>query len=142
MESKLGNYIVTKVNGTLTVKNVLPVVDAVPDQETVALDVVTFAGSFTDPSSPSHAVGWDFGDGSPAVIGTLTPTHTYPHHGVYTVTLTVTDSHLASASETLTVTVMSAFGCATDARDRLTPFVQESKRLEKVVEDLNASLDP
>ena len=57
-------------------------------------------------------------------------------------TLTVTDSHLASASDTLTVTVMSAFGCASDALERVTPFVKESQRLEKVVKDLTASLEP
>ncbi|MDA1277237.1 MAG: Ig-like domain-containing protein [Verrucomicrobia bacterium] len=142
LESKLGNYTVTQVNGTLTVKNVPPVVNAGPDQEKVALDEVTFTGSFTDPSSPSHVAGWDFGDGSPAVIGTLTPSHVYAHHGVYTVTLTVTDSHLDSASDTLTVSVISALGCATEARDGLVPFVQESKRLKKAVKDLTASLEP
>ncbi|MDA1276614.1 MAG: MBG domain-containing protein [Verrucomicrobia bacterium] len=142
LDNKLGNYTVTKNNGRLTVKNVPPVVNAGPDQEKVALDEVTFAGSFTDPSSPSHVMGWDFGDGSPAVIGTLTPTHTYAHHGTYTVTLTVLDSHDASASDTLTVTVVSAFGCATEARDGLQPFVKESKRIEKAVKDLTASLEP
>ena len=142
LQNKLGHYIVTRINGTLTVLNVPPVVDAGPDQEKVALDEVTFIGVFSDPSSPSHAIGWDFGDGSPAVTGTLTPTHTYAKHGTYTVTLIVTDSHQASASDTLTVTVISALGCATEARDGLQPFVNESQRLAKAVKDLTASLEP
>ena len=52
LQNKLGNYIVTRINGTLTVLNVPPVVDAGPDQEKVALDEVTFS-AFSDPSSPS-----------------------------------------------------------------------------------------
>jgi len=139
LQNKLGNYIVTTISGTLTVRNVPPVVDAGPDQEKVALDEVTFFGAFSDPSSPSHVMGWDFGDGSPAVIGTLTPTHTYAHHGTYTVTLTVTDSHLASASDTLTFKVMSAFGCASDALERVKPFVKELVRALELIEE---SLDP
>ena len=37
---------------------------------------VLFSGSFTDPgTADTHTIEWDFGDGSPVVTGTLTPTH-------------------------------------------------------------------
>jgi hypothetical protein len=140
-DGKLGNYIVTTNNGTLTVRNVPPVVNAGPDQLKVAGDVVTFTGSFTDPSSPSQTTGWNFGDGSPVVVGTLTPTHIFTNRGVYTVTLAVTDSHLAGASDTLIVTVISAFGSASNAAVRVRPFVNESERVDKMVKDLTNSLN-
>jgi PKD repeat protein len=119
-----------------------PVVNAGPDQEKIAGDEVTFAGSFADPSSPSHAVGWDFGDGSAPVIGTLTPKHVFTKSGVYTVKLIVTDNQLASGSDTLIVTVISSYGSISEALERLKPFVKESKRIEKIAKDLTASLEP
>ena len=142
LKTKLSNYTVTTNHGTLTVRNVPPVVNAGPDQEKVAGDEVTFAGSFVDPSSPSHVAGWDFGDGSAPVIGTLTPKHVFTKRGVYTVKLAVTDSHLASASDTLIVTVISSYGSVSDALKRLKLFVKESRRIEKIVKDLAASLEP
>lgn len=137
-----GNYGITFQDGTLTVSNVAPVVNAGLDQEKVAGDEVTFAGAFTDPSSPGHEALWGFDDGSPEVAGTLTPTHVFTRHGVYNVTLTVSDSHGAAASDSLVVTIISAYGCASNAWARLTPFIQESKRIEKAVKDLRDSLDP
>ncbi|MEW6303259.1 MAG: MBG domain-containing protein [Verrucomicrobiota bacterium] len=139
-DSKLGNYIVTRNNGTLTVNNVPPVVNAGPDQEKVAGDVVTFTGSFTDPSSPSHSVEWNFGDESANVTGTLTPTHIFDRHGSYTVTLTVTDSHGASTSDALTVTVISASGLAEEAVANLAQFAHESRKLADAIQTLNAAL--
>jgi PKD repeat protein len=53
----------------------------------------------------THTYKWDLGDGSAPVEGTLTPAHTYAEDGVYTVTLTVTDSDGLDISNTLTVTV-------------------------------------
>jgi PKD repeat protein len=89
----------------VTVNNVLPSVDAGPDQVVDEGDTVSFSGSFTDPGVNDPAtVTWDFGDGSPPVTGTLTPEHVYPDDGVYTVTLTVADDD-GEASDTLQVTV-------------------------------------
>jgi VCBS repeat-containing protein len=140
LNSKLGNYTVTKNNGTLTVNNVPPVVNAGPDQEKVALDEVTFAGSFADPSSPSHTIEWNFGDGSASVTGTLTPKHEYSKHGQYTVTLSVTDSHGATVSDTLLVTVISATGLAQDAAVNLAAFAGESKDIARAVASINQVL--
>jgi hypothetical protein len=140
LDGKLGNYTVTINNATLTVRNVAPVANAGPDQEKVARDEVTFAGSFTDPSSPSHTIEWDFGDESAKVTDTLTPTHTYEKHGQYTVTLSVTDNHGAIGSDTLVVTVISASGLAREAAVNLAAFASESKDLVKAVNSINRAL--
>ena len=78
-----------------------------PDQES-RIDEITFAGAADQSSRTTWWMG--FGDGSPAVIGTRPPTHVFTKHGVYTVRLTVTDSQ-PSASDTVTVTVISSYGC-------------------------------
>jgi len=91
---------------TVTVRNAAPTVNAGPDQTVDEGDTVSFSGSYTDPgTSDTHAIGWDFGDGSPVVTGTLTPTHVYADNGDYTVTLTVTDDDGGVGTDTLIVTV-------------------------------------
>ena len=48
---------------------------------------------------------WNWGDGSPATNGTNSaPSHTFPAHGTYTVTLTVTDNIGQTDSTSLSVT--------------------------------------
>ncbi len=91
---------------TVTVNNVAPGVDAGPGQVVNEGDTVSFAGSFTDPgTADTHTIEWDFGDGSPPAVGTLTPAHFYPVAGSYLVTLTVTDDDGGSGSDTAVVTV-------------------------------------
>lgn len=68
--------------------------------------VVSFDGS--DSSSPNGAIvkyAWDLGDGETA--SGVTVSHTYAEKGVYTVTLTVTDSAGKSASRSLTVEALN-----------------------------------
>jgi PKD repeat protein len=90
---------------TVTVNNVAPTVDVGADQIVNEGDLVSFSGSFTDlGSTDTHAIQWDFGDGSTS-SGSLTPTHVYADNGVYMVTLTVTDDDGGMGSDTLTVTV-------------------------------------
>ena len=90
----------------VTVENVAPIVDAGEDQIANEGDIVSFAGSFTDPgTADTHLIEWDFGDGTQISSGTLTPTHTYADNGTYVVNLTVTDDDGASTSDTLIVTV-------------------------------------
>lgn len=70
---------------------------------------VSFAGEFADINpNETHTVAWDFGDGQIAT-GTLTPPHTFVQEGVFTVTLTVTDSLEIAEQDTLLVTVSPAF---------------------------------
>ena len=92
---------------TVTVSNVAPTVEAGPNQSVNEGVSVSFTGSFSDPAgtADTYTVKWNFGDGSPEVIGTLTPSHTYADNGIYTVTLTVTDDDGGVGSDTLTVTV-------------------------------------
>jgi VCBS repeat-containing protein len=95
----------------VTVNNVAPVVEAGPDKTVDQGTAVSFSGSFTDPGADFHAIEWDFGDGSPHVTGTLTPTHTYAQKGIYTVTLTVIDDDGDSGSDILTVVVDEESAC-------------------------------
>ncbi len=82
--------------------------------------------SFTDPGTDTWAATVDYGDGSgahaAAVSGkTVSLSHVYAVPGTYTVTLTVSESALPSASDTKTATVtvtnvapvVNAFGGAT-----------------------------
>jgi len=85
--------------------NAEPLVDVGPDQVVNVGDTVAFVGTFTDPDPlDTHTVVWDFGDGDTA-DSTLTPNHVYAAAGVYTVTLTATDSRGGVGSDTLVVTV-------------------------------------
>ncbi len=91
--------------GTVTVNNAAPVVNAGLDQTVTAGDPVSFSGSFSDPGTgDTHEKEWDFGDEA-TTTNTLTPTHVYHNKGDYTVTLTVTDDDDGEGADTLTITV-------------------------------------
>ncbi len=82
-----------------------PVVDAGANVSTNMGDEVGFSGTVLDlDPGDSTSAAWDFGDGTTGG-DTLTPTHVYTWPGVYTVTLTATDSTDKTGSDTLTVTV-------------------------------------
>jgi parallel beta-helix repeat protein len=61
------------------------------------------AGSL-DPDGDALTYSWDFGDGSPAIVGAR-GLHAFAAAGVYTVTLTVSDGQL-TGQRSLTVTVL------------------------------------
>ena len=66
---------------------------------------VNFTGLAGD-SDGSFSLSWDFGDGSPPVTDSLSPSHTYTDPGTYEATLTVTDDRGAvtvSAPRVITV---------------------------------------
>lgn len=90
----------------VTVNNVDPVANAGDPKTSNEGETVVFTGSFEDPGTDdTHIITWDFGDGSPAVSGTLTPSHVYADDGEYTVMLTVTDDDLGTGTATVSVTV-------------------------------------
>ncbi len=78
----------------------------------VSSQSLAFSASFTDQDSAlvdPRSVSWNFGDGNSVTgsEGPLTVQHAYGASGNYTVTFTVTDSHGATSSSQLVVTVTS-----------------------------------
>jgi PKD repeat protein len=66
---------------------------------------LTFNGVMTDTGGfVPYLIEWDFGDGATAE-GSLTAVHAYADNGVYTVTLTVTNSENQTVGDSLVVTV-------------------------------------
>lgn len=102
---------------TVTVHNVAPTAsidDVVQPFDDFILpnDELEFYGSFTDPGSDDvHAIEWDFGDGT-IVTGTLTPTHSYADHGIYTVALTITDDDGGIGISSVEIEVKSPAGAS------------------------------
>lgn len=103
--SNWGGNSVPSVSILINTYNRPPIAEAGPDQSVNEGDTVTFSGSFIDADlDDTHTISWDFGDGS-TDSGTLTPTHVYANSGVYTVTLTITDSGGGVGTDTLDITV-------------------------------------
>lgn len=101
------NGAVSTAATTAAIANVAPIVNAGPDMEDVPIgSIINFNGSFTDPGwLDTHTIAWDFGDGTPTVTGTLTPSHAYTSGGDYTVTLTVIDDDGGIGTDTATINV-------------------------------------
>ena len=102
-------FTTTTLTGTTSTTSTLagslaPVANAGPDQFTQTLSTLTFNGSGSfDPGGTIVSYAWRFGDGGTA--SGIAVTHAYATAGVYTATLTVTDSRGASASDTAVVRV-------------------------------------
>ena len=98
---------------TVDVSNVAPEVDAGDDQSAFAGDTVQVSASFSDAGAgDTHTATIDWDDGTvesgtvDAGAGTITGSHEYATAGSFTVTVTVNDDDLGSASDTLTVEVL------------------------------------
>jgi Ca2+-binding RTX toxin-like protein len=91
----------------LTVDNVAPDVLVSGPSSGVRGQALAFSGSFTDVGTlDTHAVSWDFGDGTVIADLLIPPSHVYTTNGVYTVTLSVRDDDggLTSVNKTVTIT--------------------------------------
>jgi PKD repeat protein len=67
---------------------------------------VSFLGNGADPDGTIVAYHWDFGDGQSATSASTS--HTYSSEGTYTAVLTVTDDDGATASNAVSIHVLSA----------------------------------
>jgi hypothetical protein len=102
---------------TITVENVSLTVDAGPDQSADEGSVVDLAAAFNDNDTlDTHTATIDWGDGSPpeaglvseapgGTDGTVSGSHAYGDDGLFAVTVTVTNDHGASGSDSFDVTV-------------------------------------
>lgn len=85
-----------------------------PATNTTVLDGanVSFTGTATTINTAITGHSWNFGDGSPVVTGTATPSHTFNNAGavpvVYTVTYTATDNTAATGQASRLITVQPA----------------------------------
>ncbi len=99
----------------VVVNNAAPRVQTGPDQTAREGESISFSGSFSDPGEHDrHTLLWDFGDETPPVDGTLTPTHTYGDNGTYIVTLRVTDNEGETGMDMLSVNVHNVAPVLTD----------------------------
>jgi len=93
----------------VTVNNVAPLLDEVPDQTVQWGDTMTFSGSFTDPGDDSWTAEIDWGDGSQEEgtlsSKTITATHVYSIPGEYICILTVLDDDGGVGSGDMQITV-------------------------------------
>lgn len=121
------------------------------------LTVLLDASTSTDPDDDIVSYLWDFGDGTVEETLTPTTTHTYAQEGTFTITLTVTDSLLATDSTSRTVTLLrpldepigvrffeadatarSSIACAASQSD----FKGREARNERVFDGPEPSTDP
>jgi hypothetical protein len=125
-------------NFTITPANGAPIASAGADQTLVLGEQVTLDGSgSTDPDGMGDIVSysWNLGDGessSGAIVN-----HTYLNSGVYTATLTVTDTKGAVNSDTVAVTVLTP----TQAIQNIIQLVQTYNLQQGIANNLDAKLD-
>jgi PKD repeat protein len=91
--------------GYVEILNTPPVANAGVDQNAFTNATVSFDGSLSSDREGAINYLWNFGDG--ATSTGRTPTHTFTVVGVYTVTLTVTDTEGLTATDSLFVTVQN-----------------------------------
>jgi len=109
-----GAWTATSQTVTVTAPNQPPVVNAGPDQTVLTGLLFTLNASFTDPNNDgpfTYRIDWGDGSsttGSMASPGTISKGHTYitilPRY--FTIRVTVTDGHGASASDTKVIHVV------------------------------------
>lgn len=86
--------------------NSAPIVDAGEDIFVSPNEDAAFHGSFTDPdTNDTHTIKWGMGNGD-MFFDDLMPPYSYLTYGIYTATLTVTDSFNAVGSDQRTIYVL------------------------------------
>lgn len=119
----------------LTVSNDPPAANAGPDQTVLTLESVALDGSASyDPEAGALSYAWSLGGvpiatGPAPVVGPL-------EAGIHTITLTVTDERLDSATDQVVVTVLNRAPAASAGPDRRVTYI------ETVTLDGSASSDP
>jgi hypothetical protein len=120
-------------NTTVTVHNIPPTTDIYqmdqPNPQFILpmVHTLTFYGNFTDPGTmDTHTIQWEFGDGSPPVNDTLTPSHIYSIPGIFIVTLNITDDDTGFGVDTWIVNVTDEFGALSDIDDYIQNLPNES----------------
>ncbi len=81
-------------------------IDAAPKSGSAPLSVDFSASVVFDEASAPLSYGWTFGDGNVSTV--ISPTHLYTETGLFTATLTITDAFAATASDSLTISVLEA----------------------------------
>src|SRR5207247_10572913 len=95
---------------TVTAPNIPPIVNAGPDEGMLTGLFYSLSASFSDANNDgpwSYTISWGDGSsssGSTPSQGTISASHTYLLLGSYTITVSVTDSHGASGSDSKVVT--------------------------------------
>jgi Ca2+-binding RTX toxin-like protein/6-phosphogluconolactonase (cycloisomerase 2 family) len=111
----------TNTTFDLTVNNVAPSVASLASSNDDAGNSsddgnVTISGAFTDPGVDTHAVAVDWGDGAfenvsvDQIADTFSGAHDYTTGGIFTITVTVTDSDGAVSSSEFTTAVVTGIG--------------------------------
>ncbi|HEX5220507.1 MAG TPA: phosphatidylinositol-specific phospholipase C domain-containing protein [Verrucomicrobiae bacterium] len=101
---------VATTNLTVSITNVPPVVDVVPNFSILDGFALARSGHITDPGSDTFTGTVNYGDGTGTQPLSITGNsyqlnHTYPSNAVYTITVNVTDQDGASSNRTMKVLV-------------------------------------
>jgi hypothetical protein len=114
---------------TVTVRNVVPTVNAGADRTIDEGSLFGQTGSFTDPgTADTWTATVDYGDGSGSTPLALNPdktfslAHAYGDNGTFTVTVTVTDDDGGVGTDTVTVTVRNVAPGVTGPTFTLNPY--------------------
>ncbi len=115
---------------TLTVANVAPVVDAVPDVSLELGRPLSRQAAFTDPGADTWTAVIDYGDQSASEVQdlaerTFTLSHSYDAPGTYPVTVTVTDKDGGSGTVRFVVVVSGEAASIGDLIDAIEGLVHD-----------------
>lgn len=91
--------------GTVLVSNLAPAAPTVTGPiAALEGEALSFGATSVDPAGDPVSLSWDWGDGSPASIGSIAA-HTFADEGNYTITVTADDGDGGTSTQVHTVTV-------------------------------------